>query len=160
MSCILARPAGLEPATVGLAYQLPLSRPCVAGLWSGLSLHRLRCRTYSLYGSLRKLNRRFPRDCHQHYLLRFPRYSAVHCAGSVSRHRLLTQRPMLYPVELRALIISIFKTPQNVQNRAPEFAGTAGRGLCLMAKNGATPQGYPAGGIFVIHAKILIYGGR
>jgi hypothetical protein len=21
---------------------------------------------------------RFPRDCHQHYLLRFPRYSAVH----------------------------------------------------------------------------------
>ena len=25
----LARPAGLEPATLGLAYQLPLSRPCI-----------------------------------------------------------------------------------------------------------------------------------
>jgi len=47
---------------------------------------------------------------------------------------------MLYPVELRALIFSIFKTPQNVQNRAPEIASTAGRGLCLMAKNGATPH--------------------
>ncbi len=27
----LARPAGLEPATLGLAYQLPLSRPQVHG---------------------------------------------------------------------------------------------------------------------------------
>ena len=46
--------------------------------------------------------RRFPRDCHQHYLLRVPRYGAVHCKGSVFPCRLLVQRPMLYPVELRA----------------------------------------------------------
>ena len=50
-----------------------------------------------------EIDRRFPRDCHQRDLLRVPRYSAVHCIGSVSRYRLLTQRPMLYPVELRAL---------------------------------------------------------
>ena len=61
-------------------------------------------------------NHRFPRDCHQHYLLRVPRYSAVHCTGFVSRHRLLTQRPMLYPVELRALFSSIRKSLQNQQN--------------------------------------------
>ena len=48
----LARPAGFEPATAGLAYQLPLSRPrSDPGLWSGLSLRHLRRRTYSLYGS-------------------------------------------------------------------------------------------------------------
>ena len=42
----------VEPATLGLAYQLRLSTPhYIAGLWSGLSLHHLRCRTYSLYGS-------------------------------------------------------------------------------------------------------------
>ena len=77
--------------------------PCLS-LWSGLSLRHLRRRTYSLYGSPRTFHAlRFPRDCHQHYLLRVPRYSAVHWAGFVSRHRLLTQRPMLYPVELRAL---------------------------------------------------------
>ena len=46
----MARPAGFEPATLGLAYQLRLSTPR-QGLWSGLSLHHLRCRTYSLYGS-------------------------------------------------------------------------------------------------------------
>ena len=46
----LARPAGFEPATLGLAYHLRLSTP-LQGLWSGLSLHHLRCRTYSLYGS-------------------------------------------------------------------------------------------------------------
>ncbi len=88
----LARPAGFEPATAGLAYQLPLSRPrLMSGLWSGLSLRHLRRRTYSLYGSPRTVNAlRFPRDCHQRYLLRVPRYSAVHCTGSVSRHRLLT----------------------------------------------------------------------
>ncbi len=146
-------------------------------LWSGLSLHHLRCRTYSLYGTLQKpavglavpdcrfsdvstlsvtdrsrrtrsrdsiprtlartnqaepskhpdrplswrgaffmlsttirwVNHRFPRDCHQHDLLRFPRYSAMHFMGSVSPQRLLNanpqiraQRPMLYPDELRA----------------------------------------------------------
>lgn len=31
-----------------------------------------------------RVNQRFPRDCHQHDLLRFPRYSAVHFMGSVS----------------------------------------------------------------------------
>ncbi len=56
----LARPAGLEPATLGLAYQLPLSRPRTAGLWSGLSLRHLRRRTYSLYGTLRKSEAKFP----------------------------------------------------------------------------------------------------
>jgi hypothetical protein len=64
---------------------------------------------------------------------------------------------MLYPVELRALIISIFKTPQNVQNQAPAIAGAAGRGLCLKAKNDASPRRYPAGGVFIIHAKIFCY---
>ena len=49
---VLARPAGLEPAAAGLAYQLLLSQP-LASLWSGLSLHRFRCHTYSLYGTLR-----------------------------------------------------------------------------------------------------------
>ena len=49
----MVRPAGLEPATLGLAYQLPLSRPRQAGLWSGLSLRHLRRHTYSLYGALR-----------------------------------------------------------------------------------------------------------
>jgi len=53
-SLVLARPAGLEPATLGLAYQLPLSRPQPSlSLWSGLSLRHLRRRTYSLYGTLR-----------------------------------------------------------------------------------------------------------
>ena len=51
---LLARPAGLEPATLGLAYQLQFSLPRVTGLWSGLSLHRLRCCTYSLYGTPHK----------------------------------------------------------------------------------------------------------
>jgi len=49
----MARPAGLEPATVGLALPLQFSLPRQASLWSGLSLHHLRCRTYSLYGALR-----------------------------------------------------------------------------------------------------------
>ena len=33
---VLARPAGLEPATLGLAYQLPLSRPryCEFVVWT------------------------------------------------------------------------------------------------------------------------------
>ena len=53
----MVRPEGLEPSTLGLAYQLLLSQPArlvfadAYGLWSGLSLHRLRCHTYSLYGS-------------------------------------------------------------------------------------------------------------
>ena len=48
----MARLEGLEPSTLGLAYQLPLSRPQpLLSLWSGLSLRRLRRRTYSLYGS-------------------------------------------------------------------------------------------------------------
>ena len=48
----MARPAGFEPATLGLAYQLRLSTPhYIMSLWSGLSLHHHRCRTYSLYGS-------------------------------------------------------------------------------------------------------------
>ena len=85
---VLARPAGLEPATAGLAYHYSFRCRRRAGVcWSGLSLHRLRCRTYSLYGSPRC--RRFPRDCHQHYLLRVPRYSAVHSGSSCSRQRLL-----------------------------------------------------------------------
>ena len=98
----LARPAGFEPATLGLAYQLLLSQPDYIGLdprlrgddtygvslWSGLSLHRLRCHTYSLYGSLRKISR-FPRDCHQPGItvfrqLRFPRNGAIHSISSVS----------------------------------------------------------------------------
>jgi hypothetical protein len=150
----MARPAGLEPATLGLAYHYCFHslRSITRRLWSGLSLHPLRCCTYSLYGTPRcaakvftcsrifsralpsasisnsktsgqgrthsspirstrafspvgrllRADHRFPRDCHQLNLLRFPRYGAVHCSGSVSRHRLLTQRPMLYPVELRA----------------------------------------------------------
>ena len=49
---VLARPAGLEPAAAGLAYQLLLSQPH-ASLWSGLSLRHLRRHTYSLYGILR-----------------------------------------------------------------------------------------------------------
>ena len=57
----MARPAGLEPATLGLAYQLPLSRPRTASLWSGLSLRHLRRRTYSLYGTLRKFLAKFTR---------------------------------------------------------------------------------------------------
>jgi len=55
----VARPEGLEPSTLGLAYQLLLLQPYPANrqvsLWSGLSLHHLRCCTYSLYGALRKL---------------------------------------------------------------------------------------------------------
>ncbi len=66
--------------------------------------HRVRCRTtYRPDLPLAQADRRFPRDCHQLTLLRFPRYGAVHCPGFVSQGRLLTQRPMLYPVELRAL---------------------------------------------------------
>ena len=54
-SVFVARPAGFEPATLGLAYQLRLSTPQNSlGLWSGLSLHHHRCRTYSLYGTRRK----------------------------------------------------------------------------------------------------------
>ena len=63
-TCTLARPEGLEPSTLGLAYQLLLSQPepttpasvsqrSTHSLWSGLSLHRLRCCTYSLYGTPR-----------------------------------------------------------------------------------------------------------
>ena len=63
-SLVLARPAGLEPATLGLAYQLPLSRPQhPPSLWSGLSLRRLRRRTYSLYGALRKSAAKFTPFC-------------------------------------------------------------------------------------------------
>ena len=36
-----------------LSLPLQFSLPCNAGLWSGLSLHPLRCCTYSLYGALR-----------------------------------------------------------------------------------------------------------
>ena len=75
----MARPAGLEPATSGLAYHYRFPCPAYASLWSGLSLRHLRRRTYSLYGSPCG----FPRDCHQHYLLRFPRYSAVHLNGCI-----------------------------------------------------------------------------
>ncbi len=51
----LARPAGLEPATLGLAYPLPLSRlPAGGHLGSGPSLHHCRCCTYGLYGSPRR----------------------------------------------------------------------------------------------------------
>ena len=48
---LLARPAGLEPATLGLAYHYAFRRPVPPGLWSGLSHHHLRCHTYSLYGT-------------------------------------------------------------------------------------------------------------
>ena len=115
---IMARPAGLEPATLGLAYHHCFHSP-YSGLWPGPSLHPLRCRTYGLYGSPDRRRRRcfvalppltrafehrgsrppnlravlrdpgFPRDCHQHDLLRVPRYSAVHSDDSVSRQRLL-----------------------------------------------------------------------
>jgi len=52
----LARPAGLEPATLGLAYPLPLSRlPAGGHLGSGPSLHHCRCCTYGLYGSPRRM---------------------------------------------------------------------------------------------------------
>ena len=115
---IMARPAGLEPATVGLAYHYCFHSP-YPGLWPGPSLHHRRCRTYGLYGSpdcrrrqcvdaLPSLARAFehrgprppwlntahrdpgfPRDRHQHDLLRVPRYSAVHSGDSVSRQRLL-----------------------------------------------------------------------
>ena len=69
----LARPRGFEPLTLGLAYQLLFSQPLHQSLWSGLSLHRLRCRTYSLYGApwpaIMAGNRGFPRDCQRSGLL-------------------------------------------------------------------------------------------
>ena len=40
-------------------------------------------------GHTRRVGHGFPRGCHQHNLLRVPRYSAVHSDGSVSRQRLL-----------------------------------------------------------------------
>ena len=50
---LMARPAGLEPATPGLAYHYRFRGPDESGSWSGLSLHHLRRRTFSLYGALR-----------------------------------------------------------------------------------------------------------
>ena len=50
----LARPAGLEPATARLSLPTTAFAAPLTGLWSGLSLHHLRCRTYSLYGTPRK----------------------------------------------------------------------------------------------------------
>lgn len=106
----MARPAGLEPATLGLAYHYRFRGPATQVCWSGLSLRHHRRHTYSLYGSLPALSRfsdkptaddilsalrsagahrpRFPRDCHQPRLVRVPRYSAIHCSGSVFRYRL------------------------------------------------------------------------
>ena len=95
-TAFMARPRGLEPLTLGLAYQLLLSQPAQQprGLWSGLSLRHLRRRTYSLYGS----PRRFPRDCHQHYLegfpvtvrstlaVQFPGKGSTDCKGRCSIH--------------------------------------------------------------------------
>jgi len=110
------------PATTFVAWRRHVSD----SLWSGLSLHRLRCCTYSLYGALRRLRafevvstlllpslagrrrqrlRDFPASrsiyicgsCPQvstglpsAYLLRVPRYGAVHSVSSVSRQRLLS----------------------------------------------------------------------
>ncbi len=87
----MARPAGFEPATLGLAYQLRLSTPHTTSLWSGLSLHHLRCRTYSLYGTLRKqVSSGLPSaQPDPGGLLRFPRYGAIHSWSSVSPRRLL-----------------------------------------------------------------------
>ena len=63
----------------------PFDALILSGLWSGLSLHHHRCRTYSLYGSL------FPGFLGIAispeliiWLLRVPRYSAIHFMGSVS----------------------------------------------------------------------------
>ncbi len=53
-SRVLARPAGLEPATAGLAYHHRFRGPAVASSWPGLSLRHLRRRTYSLYGARRQ----------------------------------------------------------------------------------------------------------
>ncbi len=165
----MARPAGLEPATAGLAYQLPLSRPPgkLAGVCGLDYLFTIsgaaRIVSTEPVESLSRSERRAPdgswwplpssrpsppdhsrlpgqlfswRDAQRHLVssiyhrqklvtdgfhgiatgrhkppLRFPRYGAVHPAGSVSRQGLLlcrkptgrgAQRPMLYPVELRA----------------------------------------------------------
>jgi len=49
----MARPAGFEPATLGLAYHYSFHCPNLQGLWSGPSLHHFRCCTYGLYGTLR-----------------------------------------------------------------------------------------------------------
>jgi len=77
----MARPAGLEPATLGLAYHFCFRsrRQSRQSSWSGLSLRHLRRRTYSLYGSRQC---RFPRDYQRRDPLRLPRYSAVHSDGS------------------------------------------------------------------------------
>jgi len=74
----VARPAGLEPATAGLAYPLPLSRPPAPWLRAGVrgldylftvsgaarivSTDPRRCRSYHRAG--------FPRDCHRHRVWR------------------------------------------------------------------------------------------
>jgi hypothetical protein len=83
----------------------------LSGLWSGLSLHHHRCRTYSLYGSPKL---RFPRDCHQPgicilavkvspiqcdplYGFRFPIKAPIY-----EHYVVRAKRPVLYPVELQA----------------------------------------------------------
>ena len=172
----MARPAGLEPATPGLAYHYcfhshrKITGVCgldylftVSGAARIVSTEphdvqpktsRFSSRTFSRtlpsasnsryqrpvsaariqansinlslqvpWAECLRVDHRFPRDCHQLDLLRFPRYGAVHCSSSVSHHRLLTQRPVLYPVELRAhtqLITSVCLrfSPQSSLNQA------------------------------------------
>ncbi len=103
----------------------------ITGLGSGLYLHHHRWDTYSLYGSRRltapgparrpgpgRARSRFPRYCHRRDALRFHRYSVLHSGRSsfrreaprgtlnrrvaVDSRSTAAQRPLLYPVELRA----------------------------------------------------------
>jgi hypothetical protein len=100
--CVMARPAGLEPATLGLAYHYCFrSLHILASSWSGLSLHRLRCRTYSLYGAppCEQVSTGLPSA-------RPVKVSPLRCGPLqrfTSRLEAPNRRPMLYPLELRAL---------------------------------------------------------
>ena len=86
---------------------------------------------------------RFPRDCHQHYLLRFPRYGAVHCTRCVSRYRLLTQRPMLYPVELRALKLQARKKSRLVGAERFELPTLCSQSRCATRLRHAPMPDFP-----------------
>ncbi len=129
----MARPAGLEPATAGLAYLLPLSRPqallqspssgpwldtpgppeacCVWGLDYLFTVSGA-ARIVSTDPGAASARAGFHGIAIVHggsgampgpVPLRFPRYSAVHFAGCIpDEGSVSTQRPMLYPVELRA----------------------------------------------------------
>jgi hypothetical protein len=133
----LARPAGLEPATLGLAYHYCFRSPrSPRGLGSGLSLHRRRCRTYSLYGAppTEQVSTGLPSA-------QPVKVSPLRCGplqGFISPLKAPNRRPMLYPLELRAL--NRPRALLHLPMPAPPRPGNGRRRPCWSGQRDSNPR--------------------